>query len=498
MTIINTNLYSGGTLISNSTVFPGNIGANSAAWGTGPITLAGGTVQFNGYGSRDSGNGWGGCTNTINVPVGQTGTLLLPARFGYAYPFTSPLTGGGTLNMSVEYVRGYMSGDWSAFTGRINVSTASGYYAGMSGDFRINNTSGYANAAIFLNGSVNMYNINANNQTTDIGELGGASSAFIGAGGSTGPTWRIGAKNTTNTYAGIIADAGVTTVAKTGTGMLVLSGANTYSGGTTVNGGTLMASNVTGSATGAGVVTVNSGGVLAGNGIITGAVTVNSGGGFAPGTLASVLTISNNLTLAAGSTNFMQLRHSPLTNTAAKITGTFTEGGTLIVTNVGPGTLATGDSFRLFNAAGYAGSFAAYVLPPLGANQAWRTSALNTSGILSIVTLTPPVIGRSAYYVNGSLIFGGTGMPTNWTYRVLSTTNVALPLAQWTAIATNQTDGSGSFSVTNGVNVNSPQTFYRLQFLRRWGWGAGRYVAPDGAWESFLRWVLTKMPRPRR
>ena len=133
LTINNTNLYSGGTIISNGTVYPGNIGANSAAWGTGPITLSGGTIQFNGFGTRDNGTGWGGCTNTINVPVGLTGTLLLPARFGYGLPFTSPLIGGGTLNVTVEYIRAYFSGDWSAFTGQIKFGAPPGstvYYAG--------------------------------------------------------------------------------------------------------------------------------------------------------------------------------------------------------------------------------------------------------------------------------------------------------------------------------------------------------------------------------
>ena len=232
LTINNTNLYSGGTVISNSTVLPGNIGANSAAWGSGPIVLSGtltGTgaiVQFNGYAGA-VGTGWGGCTNTITVPTGQTGTLRLPPRWGYSSPFTSPLTGGGTLNVTIDYVRDYFSGNWSAFTGRINVTPRSG-----TGDFRIDNSAGYAGAAIFLNNGVNLYNINANNQTTDIGELGGSAMAFIGAGSlsSINPTWRIGAKNTTNTYAGVIADAGTTSVIKTGTGMLVLSGANTYSG----------------------------------------------------------------------------------------------------------------------------------------------------------------------------------------------------------------------------------------------------------------------------
>ena len=121
LTINNTNLYSGGTIISNGSIVIGNIGANSAAWGTGPIYLYGGTVQFNGYGGS-TGTGWGGCTNMFIVPAGQTGTLQLPPRWGYSSPFTSPLTGGGTLNVTVDYVRDYFSGDWSAFTGQINVS----------------------------------------------------------------------------------------------------------------------------------------------------------------------------------------------------------------------------------------------------------------------------------------------------------------------------------------------------------------------------------------
>ena len=218
LTINNTNLYSGGTLISNSTILPGNIGANSAAWGTGPITLSGGTVQFNGYGGSLN-TGWGGCTNTINVPAGQSGTLLLPPRWGYSSPFTSPLIGGGTLNVTVDNIRAYFSGNWSAFTGQINFSPRSG-----SGDFRIDNTAGYTNAAIYLTNGVNMYTINNNNLTVDLGELGGGTNAFIGAGssGAINPTWRLGAKNTTNTYAGVIADAGVTSLIKTGTGTLVL------------------------------------------------------------------------------------------------------------------------------------------------------------------------------------------------------------------------------------------------------------------------------------
>ena len=460
LTIDNTNLYSGGTIISNSTVLCGTTNANNTGWGMGSIILMGGTVQFDGYGGANGVPGWAGCTNTINVPSGKTGTLLLPPRFGYSSPFTSALTGGGTLNLTIDYVRDYFSGNWSAFTGRINVTPRSG-----TADFRIDNSAGYANAAIFLNNGVNFYNINANNQTTDIGELGGSTNAFIGAGSasSSNPTWRIGAKNTTNTYAGVIADAGVTSLIKTGTGMFVLSGTNnTYSGGTTVNGGILMVSNNVGSATGLGAVNVSSGGTLAGSGFINGAVTINSGGAFSPGSPLGTLTLSNSLTLAAGSTTFVQLEHSPLANDVVNVRGGLSEGGTLNVSNIGVAALANGDSFQLFNAGSYSGSFAGYVLPPLTGSLRWNTSALSSSGLLSVITLTSPTI-TNLQMVNGSLVMSGSGGVSNWPYYVLASTNLSLPTAQWTPVATNQFDGSGNFVLTNAISASSPQMFYQIQ-----------------------------------
>ena len=458
VTLGGTNSFAGGIVLPpGSAVYPASFAANNGCWGSGPITFMGGTVQFYGYGGS-GGTDWGGCSNTLNVPYGETGNLLLPPRFGYSVGFISALTGSGQLNVTVDYVRDFFSGDWSAFDGRINVSVGTGY---STGDFRINNPDGYANAAIYLNNGVNFYNINANNQTTDIGELGGANGAYIGTGSSasTDPVWRIGAKNTTNTYAGVIADSGITKLIKIGTGSLILLGTNTYSGGTVISNGTLVVNNAAGSGTGSGAVTVD-GGTLAGLGVVAGSATINPGGALAPGNPLGTLTISNNLALISGSVTFMQVQHMPLTNSAVKVSGNLTEGGALVVTNANSSAFAAGDSFRLFNAGTYSGVFGNFILPSLPAGLAWNTSALNESGALSVVALTSPVIG-SVKAINGNIIVSGTGGPDGLPYIIQATTNLTSP--QWTTLATNQFDAGGNFIFTNAVNANWPQTYYRLQ-----------------------------------
>jgi autotransporter-associated beta strand protein len=104
-----------------------------------------------------------------------------------------------------------------------------------------------------------------------IGSLAGQGSVFLGS----GELW-IGKNNLSTTFSGVIQGAGSLT--KVGSGILILSNANTYSGGTTVSAGALVTNNQTGSGTGAGAVQINAG-TLGGNGIIAGAVTVGTGSG---------------------------------------------------------------------------------------------------------------------------------------------------------------------------------------------------------------------------
>jgi autotransporter-associated beta strand protein len=250
---------------------------------------------------------------------------------------------------------------------------------------------------------------------------------------------------------------------KVGTGKLTLTGNSTYTGGTIVSNGALFVSNPTGSGTGAGTVDVRNGATLGGAGIISGATTIESGATLAPGDTVGKLTFNSSLTLASGSTSRLELNAGALTNDTVKTIGAITYNGTLIVSNTA-GTLAAGQSFKLFEAPGYSGSFTVIALPTLGANLAW-TNRLSTDGTIAVFSTAPapPPVFNSVTAVGSNLVMSGTNGPANSAYYVLSATNVTLPVASWPRIATNNFNGSGNFAFTNAIVPGNPQQFYRLQ-----------------------------------
>jgi autotransporter-associated beta strand protein len=102
------------------------------------------------------------------------------------------------------------------------------------------------------------------------------------------------------TYSGNLgsATAGMT-LTKQGAGTQILAGANTYNGNTLIESGRLLVNNTTGSGTGGGTVTVNSGATLGGSGTVSGAVNVT--GSLAPGAAVGTLA-TGTLTMNSGST----------------------------------------------------------------------------------------------------------------------------------------------------------------------------------------------------
>lgn len=120
--------------------------------------------------------------------------------------------------------------------------------------------------------------------------------------------------------------------------------------------------------------------------------------------------------------------------------------------------------YPLFSKGG-AGAFTAISLPDLSAlpgGLSWNTNNLAVDGTLSVKgTVNPPSI-TTTWVSEGSLIFGGEGGVEAATYYVLSSTNVAAPTEEWLPIATNVFGAGGVFSVTNAINPNTPELFFRL------------------------------------
>jgi hypothetical protein len=144
-------------------------------------------------------------------------------------------------------------------------------------------------------------------------------------------------------------------------------------------------------------------------------------------------------------------------------TGSIVYGGVLVLTNVS-GALTSGDSFRLFDASGYSGSFTNIVPAIPGVGLAWNTNTLASNGTLTIVSAaTPqPQISGLSLTASGLVISGSNGV-ANWPYLVLSATNLAVPAGNWQVNTTNTFDSSGNFIFTNPIDPLAPQEFYLLR-----------------------------------
>ena len=194
---------------------------------------------------------------------------------------------------------------------------------------------------------------------------------------NTPQTWEVGQKaGALKLNGGISASE---TLNKTGAGILILAGTNTFGASLNVETGGLV---VNGLLT-ANPLTVR--GKLAGNGVVAGPAIVD-GGTVSPSDSWGTLTFTGNLTLSSNSITRIEIHKTNHSNSQIKITGPLVYNGNLAVTNTS-GELAAGDVFKIFDATRFSGAFEHMTLPPLSSDLKWNTDVL-TNGFLSVVAVS--------------------------------------------------------------------------------------------------------------
>jgi autotransporter-associated beta strand protein len=277
---------------------------------------------------------------------------------------------------------------------------------------------------------------------------------------------------------------------KTNSGTVTLTGNGGYTGNTTVQLGALaLSGNASISSSPAiivnagasldvsglngGVLTLANGQTLKGNGGVSGAVVVASGATVAPGTSIGTLYFTNAPTLSG--TVAVEIDRGAGQNADKLVVvsggGTVAYGGTLTVANLGA-ALQVNDTFDLFDADAFSGSFTSMTLPSLAAGLAWDTSQLTVNGTIKVVcngTLTASaspsgntnICSGSSVQLNASASGGsGTGYTYSWSPATgLSTSSIANPVASpsvttmYTVTVTDAAGCTAQANVTVGVDV---------------------------------------------
>jgi autotransporter-associated beta strand protein len=372
------NSHSGGTNIKAGELYLATEDAITYGLGNGPVTIENGTLSMlnNNSGSSAPWN--------IIVPTSSEATLKLDENC----QLTGTLTGGGILNIYSPGQNSELLGDWSEFSGTINVTTDEN-----GGWFLLGNKNGFRNTSLNLTGKIVALYRHSSNDTIDIGQLVGTSDSRLGAGGEGDNTitWKVGALGTSSVFNGTITEIqyretnAKTSIIKTGQGNLTLNGASSYTGLTIIEDGTLTLNNTSGSGTGTGNVIVQSGGTLSGTGVISGKVTVESNGVISPGDKnIDSLKILNNLKLLSGSYYYSRINTDNMQSDMLVVKDTIEANGILYFSVNGTNELQKNDSLKILHAGYYSGGFSSIVPAYPAKGLAWDTSSLAKDGFIRV------------------------------------------------------------------------------------------------------------------
>jgi len=378
--------FDGDVIMNGGSIVLEGYNTSLAALGTaGKLVMAGG--EFITHSENDKNPKY---TFPIEAAAGTTSKI----SFYRNCEMANKVSGSGTLEWEVFWVREYLEGDWSGFTGKVIVNgtgTAGNSQFAMS---KSDGWEGIKNGTLYLKGKAQV--VGTKNQSTRyLGGLSGDAGTYLsgfdvksknGSG-----TWIVGTANTDETFRGVIdnraqgGQEGKTSIEKQGLGDWRLTGSNVYSGTTTVSAGTLI---VNGTHSGTGNVTVRTGATLAGTGQLAAATTINTGGFLQAGdTLVNERGLTFNSTLKLNGTATLVV---PADRTKSN---TITlKGATTIATSA---TLQLDfdeapydkTEYKIFNISGatITGTFKQILPETPGEGQTWDTSELYTNGIIKVV-----------------------------------------------------------------------------------------------------------------
>ena len=300
--------YSGNWTI-NSGVLVKCLRNGQNAWGSGTITLNGGTIA-------EHQNFSGTWTNNIILQDGSASTID-----------DANSSGARTLKL-----QGVISG---GATGNLTIAeTGSASYAINGGVILTNTNTLGGQVTIATNGVLRVGGVaGATNISTDAGASGTLGTATIVNNGtltlSRSDTWTFANNITSGTGAVTIGGVTGTLVTGAGTQVVTMSGTSTYTGATTVGQGRL---NLTGSLTSA--VTVQAAGKISGTGSTTGLLTTVAGSGLVLTGGATTTSLTANGATFAGATT-MTFDALPIATTYDIVTygsGALTTPGNLTTT----------------------------------------------------------------------------------------------------------------------------------------------------------------------
>jgi autotransporter-associated beta strand protein len=356
-------------LMGNTTLTQTGTGTLSGVIsGAAGLTIAGGTVNLLGNNTFTGGmtiSSGGTLRAAADTAMGALsgglafagGTLQATGAFTIARQ-VSLEPGGGTVdtngnNIVVSNAITGSGGLTKAGAGILTVSGANAYAGGTTinaGTLRLASGASLPSTGVL---TVNGGTLDFNGNDVTVGALAGAGGT-IDLGASTLTV----AESGSTTFAGTIAGTGGLT--KAGTGLLNLTGTNTYSGPTSITGGRLSVNGTIASD-----VTVGSGGSLGGSGTINGAVVNN--GTLAPGNSIGTVTVNGSYTQAAGSTYQVEANASGQADriNVTGVPGTATINGGTVQVVADPGIYAPSTTYTILNATGgvtgsYAGASSNY------------------------------------------------------------------------------------------------------------------------------------------